>query len=38
MSKSEGRFITVKFTEQITSTPNVMAQARGRKARFSYFS
>lgn len=28
MSKSEGRFITVKFTEPITSTPNVMAQVR----------
>ena len=28
MSKGEGRFITVKFTDSITSIPNVMAQVR----------
>src|SRR5690554_1493000 len=36
MSKSEGRFITVKFTEPITSIPNVMAQVREERQDLSY--
>ena len=36
MSKSEGRFITVKFTEPITSIPNVMAQVREERQDLNY--
>lgn len=36
MSKSEGRFITVKFTEPITSIPNVMAQVREERQDLVY--
>lgn len=36
MSKGEGRFVTIKFTEPITSIPNVMLQVREERQDLNY--
>lgn len=36
MSKAQGKLITIKFTEPITSIPNIMAQAREERQDLNY--